>query len=598
LEEALASYDRAIQIKPDSHYAWLNRGVAAGKSHHYNPESAILLRVQFPTLPPILPDPTLTQRGYEGALLSYETGLKHCPQETHPEGWGKLHQSIGNAHYFQGKEKRNYREYWHKAVAEYKLSLITLTPEAYPELHLEVLQDLSRVLWGLGKETEAKEWRRKGLDVFGTLLNRPMSRYQQWELRAKFITFSQMRVDVLVEEGDLIRALEAAERDKNFYLTWILDRQKADSLSPNYQDMLELTNPTTAIVYWHVSDFALTTFIIKHGARKPIVIQPLPSSPRLGEGARESFSNSSFPMAESGVGAKHLGEMLSEKPEDDNPNASPWINAVGDNLSEKPEDNNLNASPWINAVGDNLSEKPEDDNPNASPWINAVGDNLSEKPEDDNPNASPWINAVGDNLQTESGQGEAFADKNPDLPDNLQTESEQGEAFADKNPDLPDNLLAQMLHPYSEISNGDNLRELQAWVDNWDEVYGKSANQKKERDISFQDNLPKMLAKLENILYIPAILEQLKAELIENLIFIPHRDLHRFPLHALFPDRFVISYLPSVQMGINLSGGSLAADGLSVGSDVGGSLAADGLSVGSNISEKIANSSVTSVTTS
>ncbi len=318
-EEAIASFDRAIQIKPDYHYALHNRGIAAGNSWKYNPEVAILLKVKFPTLSQILPDPTLTKHGYEGELLSYETGLKHCPQETHPEGWGLLHQYTGNAHYFQGKEKPNYREYWHKAVAEYKLSLITLTPEAYPEFHLKVLQNLLRVLWGLGKETEAKEWRRKGLDVFGKLLNRPMSRYQEWELRAKFITFSRIRVDVLVEEGDFIRALEAAERDKNFYLAWILDGQKGDIRSPSYENMRQLTNPTTAIIYWYVSDFALTTFIIKHGMREPIVIQPLPSPPLRGEGARESLSNSSFPMAQSGVGAKDLGEVLSEKPEDNNP---------------------------------------------------------------------------------------------------------------------------------------------------------------------------------------------------------------------------------------------------------------------------------------
>jgi tetratricopeptide (TPR) repeat protein len=188
LEEAVVSYDRAIQIQPDNYYAWLNRGVAAGESRHYNPESAILLQLQFPTLPLILPDHTLTQRGYEGKLLSYETGLKHCLQDTHPEGWGLLHRQIGKAHYFQGKEKPNYREYWHKAVAEYKLSLITLTPEAYSEFHLQVLQDLLRVLWGLGKETEAKEWRRKGLDVFGKLLNRPMS--APWKQRRGIKTFT------------------------------------------------------------------------------------------------------------------------------------------------------------------------------------------------------------------------------------------------------------------------------------------------------------------------------------------------------------------------------------------------------------------------
>lgn len=42
---------------------------------------------------------------------------------------------------------------------------------------------------------------------------------------------------------------------------------------------------------------------------------------------------------------------------------------------------------------------------------------------------------------------------------------------------------------------------------------------------------------------------------INHLILIPHRDLHRFPLHALFdfPD-CTITYLPSAQLGLNLQG--------------------------------------------
>jgi CHAT domain-containing protein len=63
--------------------------------------------------------------------------------------------------------------------------------------------------------------------------------------------------------------LEAAERNKNLYLTWILDAQKQDILSPSYAEMQQLTNPTTAVVYWHLSPFALSTFIIKHNALNP-----------------------------------------------------------------------------------------------------------------------------------------------------------------------------------------------------------------------------------------------------------------------------------------------------------------------------------------
>ena len=39
---------------------------------------------------------------------------------------------------------------------------------------------------------------------------------------------------------------------------------------------------------------------------------------------------------------------------------------------------------------------------------------------------------------------------------------------------------------------------------------------------------------------------------INNLILIPHRDLHRFPLHTLF-DSFTCTYLPSAQIGLQLN---------------------------------------------
>jgi CHAT domain-containing protein/Tfp pilus assembly protein PilF len=270
IEEAIASFDNALILKPGKHQAWINRGIAAGDSIVYNSvltfSSAIARQ-----------NPVLNQRGNEGRLVSFREGLKHCPQETHPEGWGKLHQAIGNANYYQGVGERNYRQYWLQAEAEYYQALITLTKEAFPELHLEVLRDLIRVLFGLGKDEEAKEYRKQALAVFGQLLNSPdKSSYKKRKLQAQFSGFSQMRVDVLIEDGDFITALETAERNKNFYLTWILDARKEHILSPSYSEIKKLINsqtePNTAIIYWHLSPFAITTFIIKPNADKPIVI--------------------------------------------------------------------------------------------------------------------------------------------------------------------------------------------------------------------------------------------------------------------------------------------------------------------------------------
>ena len=391
-EEAVNCFDKAIKIKPDFHLAWINRGIAAGKSVSYNP----LLTVSSDI---VIQNPTLNQRGYEGRLASYEVGLKYCHQDTNPEGWGELHQAMGQAYYFQGVGERNHREYSRKAEAEYHQALITLTKEAFPELHLKVVQDLIRVLFDLDKDGEAKQWRRHGLEVFAELLNSPQkSSLQKRQLQAEFSSFSQMRVDVLIEDGDLVPALEAAERNKNFYLTWILDAQQENILSPSYSEIQQLINSTTAIVYWHLSPFALTTFIIHPGADQPIII------------------------------------------------------------------------------------------------------------------ATP------------------------------------------------------------------KQKELETWIKNWDKQYQADGKRQKKtdssttasEDLNWRENLPELLEQLSDILNIPAIIESIQnpscasvapkvqpkiqnpKSKIRNLILVPHRDLHRFPLHALFSDNFTITYLPSIQIGRTL----------------------------------------------
>ncbi len=60
-----------------------------------------------------------------------------------------------------------------------------------------------------------------------------------------------------------------------------------------------------------------------------------------------------------------------------------------------------------------------------------------------------------------------------------------------------------------------------------------------------------MLSHLSQLLDIPAIESALTG--ITKLILIPHQDLHPFPLHALFSNNFTITYLPSAQIGKNLS---------------------------------------------
>ncbi|MBW4592813.1 MAG: tetratricopeptide repeat protein [Brasilonema angustatum HA4187-MV1] len=372
-EEAIASYDKALEIKPDYHQAWLNRGSAAGSSVSCDPLLAFMSAIARN-------NPHLNQRGYEGKLASYQEGLKYCHQHTHPKGWGMLHRAIGNAYYLRGQVDSDPHSYWHKAVNSYNEALKTLTEADFPQLHLKVVRDLIRVLLALGETTAAKEWRRHGLEVFTNLFNRKKTSFQKRQLIVEFTGFSQMRVDVLVEDGEIVLALEAAERNKNLCLTWILDAQKQEILSPSYADMQRLTNPTTAVVYWHLSPFALSTFIIKHNAAQPSVI------------------------------------------------------------------------------------------------------------------STPFF-----------------------------------------------------------------LREFEIWVKQWNQQYEderKSEDKQVAQQNSWRDNLPQMLKQFGDILNVSAIVSEINNEIhnesIQNLILVPHRDLHRFPLHALFPEDFTTTYLPSAQVGISL----------------------------------------------
>ena len=294
-EEAVASYDKALQFQANLHEAWHGRGVAAGNSvtcDRFLAFQSFIARKH----------PALNQRRYEGRLASYEQGLNYCPQDTHPEGWGQLHQAIGNAHYFRGRGDSRPRPYWHKAVKSYKQALKTLTAEAFPERHLEVLQDLLRVYSDLGEAQKVQVLLAEGTDLLWRLLQETPSDGYKIQLARKFASFDQLRVDELAQTGNLCAALELAEQRKNLCLTWLHNRWSESVDSPNYAQMQELLKPSPqvplnvqlsrgqdgqvkmilpkvkrqfvgakAIVYWHISPAAITTFILRYN-QPPIIL--------------------------------------------------------------------------------------------------------------------------------------------------------------------------------------------------------------------------------------------------------------------------------------------------------------------------------------
>jgi CHAT domain-containing protein/Tfp pilus assembly protein PilF len=87
-------------------------------------------------------------------------------------------------------------------------------------------------------------------------------------------------------------------------------------------------------------------------------------------------------------------------------------------------------------------------------------------------------------------------------------------------------------------------------LDEWIKKWNKSYNPKdKAVDRLWKKSLKTELETLAEILAIPKLLSHLQN--IQNLILVPHRDLHRFPLHTFFPQA-KITYLPSLHLGRHL----------------------------------------------
>jgi CHAT domain-containing protein/Flp pilus assembly protein TadD len=258
-EEAIYSFDRAISINKGNNWkAWVNRGVAASKSDGKGKE----LFGQY--LPPEMQNPALDRRGYEGWIACCQEGLKYVNQTTEPEGWGRLHQSIGNAHYFHGRRQKACFSFWCKALISYETALETLTATLKLETaHLATLQDLIRVLLALNEVEKAESLLRKGTDFLNERLATKTGGHKERFEKQFRPRFNELTVSLYVQQGNLTESIEIAEKDKNAFLRDGL-LANTNEPSPDYSQMCAFLKqkPNTAIIYWHISDNALTTFLL------------------------------------------------------------------------------------------------------------------------------------------------------------------------------------------------------------------------------------------------------------------------------------------------------------------------------------------------
>ncbi|MGK7877330.1 MAG: tetratricopeptide repeat protein [Xenococcaceae cyanobacterium] len=130
----------------------------------------------------------------------------------------------------------------------------------------------------------------------------------------------------------------------------------------------------------------------------------------------------------------------------------------------------------------------------------------------------------------------------PDEPAPIVVESKLAEAQVNKREEQRPASLLQVL-------------AWEKWLSDWNqqyEAYNSPKGRKKtakagkgrKKEHSWRTEMEQRLESLKQILNVPAIEQCLDKHAIENLILIPHRDLHRFPLPYLF-DNFTCTHLPS-----------------------------------------------------
>ena len=236
--EAIAAYEKALEFTGDQHWrAWYNRGGAFFDSGRYIE-----------------------------AIQNCDEGLqKYLPSNRdYRLACGQLHHRKGQAHYEHGKQTLTYWESFHKAKASYEQAREFLKSPLIPETYLEVMQGLITVCRSLG-DPKTNEYLTEATTVLETLLldNETHPEIKQ-RLQRKFAGLYQLEVDMFVEAGDKVNALEKAESRKNFCLQWMRATSPNRTASPTYPQIRDLlaNNTETAIIYWHLSPVSLTAFII------------------------------------------------------------------------------------------------------------------------------------------------------------------------------------------------------------------------------------------------------------------------------------------------------------------------------------------------
>ncbi|MEG4120245.1 CHAT domain-containing protein, partial [Microcoleus sp. N9_B4] len=270
--EAIAALEKALEIDPKFHFAWNNLGNTLNDLGRYTESIAAFDKALEITGDQLWE--AWANRGsaffnsgrYSEAIQNWNEGLEKSQPSNRDYrlACGNLHKEKGKAHYEHGKQTFTYFESFHKAKSSYEQAREFLRSPLIPETYLEVMQGLITVCRSLGDAKTSEYLNEATILLEQLILDNETHPEIQLRLQRKFAGLYQLEVDILVDSGDKVNALEKAESRKNFCLQWMRAASQNRTESPTYPQIRDLLANTTetAIIYWHLSPVSLTAFII------------------------------------------------------------------------------------------------------------------------------------------------------------------------------------------------------------------------------------------------------------------------------------------------------------------------------------------------
>jgi tetratricopeptide (TPR) repeat protein len=540
-EQAIASFDQALEFKPDDHEAWYNRGVALGNLGRY--EEAIASYDQALEIKPDFHE-AWYNRGvalgnlgrYEDAIASYDRALEIKPDKH--EAWTNRGVALGNLGRYE------------EAIASYDQAL-----EIKPDFH-QAWYNRGNALGNLGRYEEAIASYDQALEI------KPDD-HQAWYGRG-FALGNLGRYEQAIASYD-----QALEFKPDLHEAWNGRGWAICSLSKN-----RISTPSLEALIYRKPIVALND-------REPHIFALREALPHLIQG--------SPPW---GQIYRYLGEAYLEHSQYKEKASPYWREAIRHYqialpiLTEKdfPEDH-LEILQGLIRAHLSLQEIPE------ARFYQQQGRDLFTR-----------LRAQKRDKPAFERKFSSFSHLEIDLliEENHPLDAiEQAEFYKNRcltwildnwqeNPTSPDYATIQSLtSPNKAIIywylSEDNLttfiitaeadpvilereqryqqaRQFRTWLTEWDKQYRDYASKKEtenKQNHPWRLSLNNCFAELKRILQIDKILAHLPVS-VNSLILIPHRDLHRFPLHTLFPEKYTATYLPSAQVGLRPQSGDFS----------------------------------------